>query len=213
MIKFRWKSLVLVVAAFAIGAGAYLALGASPEKVVPRPPVDPEWKPLEARVHDLALADARWSELAPWGAVPKPPEAPPPPPPPPPMAVGIVKTPRGQEAIFMIHDAGEIRVAPGGRLPDGGRLLRIAGFRITWIDAKGMKQEREMFTAFKPASTPGESGTGKTPTVPAMAPAQSFPRPSGPSTQLPQTTMPSPPPMTTRQPPGLVVPQPPGTKN
>ena len=188
MIKFRWKSLLLVVAAFAVGAGAYLALGASPEKVVPRPPVDPEWKPLEARVPDLALADARWSELAPWGAVPKPAEAPPPPPPPP-MAVGIVKTPRGPEAIFMIHDAGEIRVAPGGRLPDGGRLLRIAGFRITWIDGKGLKQEREMFTAFKPASVSDESRAGQTATDPAPSETKRSRR----STPPPQTTLPKPP--------------------
>lgn len=206
MIKFRWKSLVLVVAAFAIGAGAYLALGASPEKVVPRPPVDPEWKPLEARVHDLALADARWSELAPWGAVPKPPEAPPPPPPPPPMAVGIVKTPRGQEAIFMIHDAGEIRVAPGGSLPGGGRLLRISGFRITWIDAKGMKQEREMFAVFKPTSAPGESRVNG---AAATVPTPSFPRPSpGPSAQPSLTPTLDP----RLLPPGFVLPQPAGSQ-
>ncbi len=206
MIKFSWKSLVIVVAAFGIGAGAYLALGASPEKVVPKPPVDPEWKPVEARVQDLALADARWSEFSPWGAVPKPVEAPPPPPPPPPMAVGIVKTPRGPQAIFMIHDAGEIRVAPGGSLPGGGRLLRIAGFRITWIDAKGLKQEREMFTAFKPASAPDESRTDQAATIPAPSEAR---RPRR-STQAPQTTMPSPPP-TNPLTPGLALPKPPGT--
>lgn len=231
MIKFTWKSLLLVAAAFGAGAGAYLALGASPEKVVPRPPVDPEWKPVEARVPDLALADARWSEHSPWGAVPKPVEAPPPPPPPPPMAVGIVKTPRGPEAIFTVHDAGEIRVAPGGRLPGGGRLLRIAGFRITWIDAKGMKQEREMFTVFKPTSAPGESPVSGAATVPApslsssappfsSSPASSSSRPSGRSsgrppgrsTQPSQTTRPDQQPVTTQRPPGLVLPQPPGSQ-
>lgn len=167
MIKFPLKSLVIIAAAFAVGAGAYLALGASPEKVVPRPPVDSEWKPVEARVQDQALADARWSEHSPWGAVPKPPEAPPPPPPPPPMAVGIVKTARGQEAIFTVHDAGEIRVAPGDYLPGGGRLLRISGLRITWVDAKGQKQEREMFAVFKPTSAPGEPQASGAATVPA----------------------------------------------
>ena len=57
MTRFPWKSVVVVVAAFGIGAGAYFALGASPEKVVPRPLVDPEWKPVQARVQDLAQAD------------------------------------------------------------------------------------------------------------------------------------------------------------
>ena len=205
MIKFSWKSLVIVVAAFGVGVGAYFALGASPAKVVPKLPADPEWKPVEASVQDLVLADARWSEHSPWGAAPKPPEMPPPPPPPPPVAVGIVKTPRGPEAIFMIHDAGEIRVAPGGRLPDGGRLLRISGFRITWVDAKGLKQEREMFTVFKPTSAPGESPVNGT----APVPAPSLPRPSpGPSTQPPLPTTIDP----RLLPPGLVPPQPPGTK-
>ena len=203
MIRFPWKSLAVVVVAFGVGAGAYFAFGASPVKVVPRPPVDPEWKPVQASVQDLALADARWNELSPWGAVPKPAEAPPPPPPPPPMAVGIVKTSRGPEAIFMVHDAGEIRVAPGGSLPGGGRLLRIAGFRITWVDAKGMKQEREMFTAFKPASTPGESQANGS--APAVAP--SFTRPSVPSTQPSQT-----PPGQLLLPPGFTMPQAPGSQ-
>ena len=222
MIKFSWKSLVIVVAAFAIGVGAYFAFGASPAKVVPRPLVDPEWKPAEARVQDLALADARWSEHSPWGAVPKPAEMPPPPAPPPPMAVGIVKTPRGQEAIFMIHDAGEIRVAPGGSLPGGGRLLRISGFRITWIDDKGMKQEREMFAVFKPTSAPGESPVNGAAIVPApslsrppgRSSSRSADRSAGRSTQPSQTPMPGqiPVPGQLNLPQGFVLPQPTGSQ-
>lgn len=203
MIRFSWKSVVVVAAAFGIGAGAYFALGASPEKVVPRPPVDPEWKPVQARVQDLALADARWSEHSPWGAVPKPAEAAPAPPPPPPMAVGIARGPRGPEAIFMVHDAGEIRVSPGGRLPDGGRLLRINGLQITWVDGKGLKQEREMFAVFKPTSAPGQSQANGS----ATGAAPSFTRPSVPSAQ-PSLT----PPGQLLLPPGFTMPQSPGSQ-
>ena len=165
-----WKNLALIVLAFGVGVAGYALFGASPDKLVPPSPGDVEWKPVQAWVPDLAVADERWSELAPWGAVPKPAEALLPPPPPPPVAVGIAKGARGPEAIFMISGAGELRLPPGGRLPDGGRVLRISGMRVTWVDGKGLKQEREMFMAFRPTSAPaGPATLGHASPAPNMA--------------------------------------------
>ena len=39
----------------------------------------------------------------------------------------------------------EFRLRLGDRLPEGGRLLRIQGLRVHWIDRDNKKQQREMF--------------------------------------------------------------------
>ena len=193
-----WKNLAVIVAAFGVGVAGYALFGASPDKLVPPSPGDVEWKPVQARVPDLAAADERWSELAPWGAMPKPVEAPRPPPPPPPVAVGIAKGARGPEAIFMISGAGELRIPPGGRLPDGGRLLRISGMRVTWVDGKGQKQEREMFMAFRPTSAPSDSSSspGRTASPASNAPLapQQMPSPPSGARASPHPGRPPPPP-------------------
>ena len=187
-----WKNLAVIVVAFGLGVAGYALFGASPDKLVPESPGDVEWKPVQAWAPDLAAADQRWKELAPWGAAPKPAEPLPPPPPIPPMAVGIAKGARGPEAIFMLDGAGEVRLPPGGRLPGGGRVLRISGLNVTWLDAKGVKQEREMFAVFRPtasASAMPASGSSATAGTPASMPQASIqppvsqPQPSGASPQ------------------------------
>lgn len=173
-----WKNLAVILVAFGVGVAGYVLFGASPDKLVPPSPGDVEWKPVQAWIPDLVSADERWSQLAPWGAMPKLAEALAPPPPPPPVAVGIAKGARGPEAIFMISGAGELRIPPGGRLPDGGRLLRISGMRVTWMDGKGQKQEREMFMAFRPTSAPNASaaaGNVASPTQNMSAPPPHMP--------------------------------------
>lgn len=171
-----WKNLAIIVVAFGAGVAGYSFFGASPDKLVAPPLREVEWKPVQATLPDLAAADDRWVELAPWGAVPKPVEAMEAPPPPPPVAVGIAKGARGPEAIFMISGAGELRLPPGGRLPDGGRVLSISGMRVTWVDGKGLKQEREMFMAFRPMSAPGDSGSAARVSSPAPKNAPSSPQ-------------------------------------
>lgn len=138
------RALAMVAAAFGVGVIAYLAFGASPATVVSTPPAEVDWHPLDARVPDLSAADADWEKYAPWGAPPKP-VVESEPLPIPPKPVGVTRGDRGPEAIFMIDGAGELRLAPGGQLPDGGRVLQVSGLRVSWVDGNGQQHEREMF--------------------------------------------------------------------
>ncbi|WP_411834122.1 hypothetical protein [Pseudoxanthomonas mexicana] len=140
-----WRDVLIVVAALLLGGGGCLLLGASPAAVVPTALAEPEWVAPSIRSPDLAAEDAVWEARAPWGAVPKPVEAPPPPPPPPPVPVGIVRGAHGAEAIFLIHGSGELRIRIGGQLPDGGRLLGISGMQVAWVDGEGQRHRRRLF--------------------------------------------------------------------
>ncbi len=157
------RALAIVAAAFGVGVIAYLAFGASPATVVPAPPAEVDWHPLDARVPDLSVADASWEKYTPWGAPPKPTvEAEPPPVPP--IPVGVTRGEKGPEAIFMIAGAGELRLPPGGQLPDGGRVVQVSGLRVSWVDGNGQQHEREMFQpapagSISAASTPRSAGT------------------------------------------------------
>ena len=147
--KLVWTRLPLramALVSMALGAGvlAYLAFGASPKAVIPDPPTPVDWRPVDAHVPDFATTDAQWAQYAPWGAPPAAVvEAEPVPVPP--MPVGVTRGDRGLEAIFMIDGAGELRVGAGGLLPDGGRVLQVAGLRVSWTDGSGQRHEREMF--------------------------------------------------------------------
>lgn len=93
----------------------------------------------------LEPADRVWAERAPWGAPPPPPPTPEPPPPPRPAPVGIVAAGKGFHAIFVVPGSmGELRVRPGGRLPDGGRVLSVSRFRVVWRDGEGNRHEQEL---------------------------------------------------------------------
>lgn len=151
--KSLWRNLLVVAAAFSSGMAAYQALGSSPAAAAPAASGAVKWNQPGASAPDLKQADATWDERAPWGAPPQPVA---PPPPPVPVPVGIIKVARGHEAIFMIAGAGELRLRPGGRLPDGGRLLRISGLRVTWVDGAGQQHQREMFgDPLQPPAAPG----------------------------------------------------------
>ncbi len=139
------RHLSLVLVAFGLGAAASLAFGPAPDEALPAAASDIGWDKGEDAGPALALADTRWEARTPWGAPPKPPVPATPPPPPPPMPVGVTRSGRGAEAIFLVHGTGELRVAPGGPLPDGGRLLRISGLRVEWRDGEGREHKRELF--------------------------------------------------------------------
>ena len=137
------RTLVFAVAAFALGGLVNLLLGPSPGAATPQPQAEAEWRLRGAEVPDMAALDAGWETRAPWGAAPKPVEAAAAPPPPPPAPVGIVRGRQGrQEVIFLAADVGTVRVAPGESLPDGGRLLRVSGMRVTWVDGDAQEQQR-----------------------------------------------------------------------
>ncbi len=141
----RWQNGAMIAMAFVLGALAYLLLGQSPGTVEPEPFSEVEWRLLADPTPDLSASDARWQQSAPWGAAPVAlvQEAPPAPPV---VPVGISRERGRSVAIFMIPGAGEVRVAPGGLLPDGGQVHSVSGLRVVWTDRDGQRQQREMFT-------------------------------------------------------------------
>ncbi|TDK29981.1 hypothetical protein [Luteimonas terrae] len=128
-----------------LGALACLLVGNSPASVKPREDPGLVWDTIRMRLPDLAVVDAAWETRAPWGAAPRPVEPPPPPPPPPPTPVGIAGRGRNLQAIFMIHGEGGVRVPVGGKLPDGGQVLRIHGMQVDWVDGEGERHQRRLF--------------------------------------------------------------------
>lgn len=148
----------IVAGACVLGALASLLFGTSPAAVTPQRNADVEWAPVGMRVPDFERVDAVWVARAPWGALPvpvEPEEPPPPPPPPPPVPVGVVGSGRAVQAIFMVHGEGGVRVPIGGRLPDGGQLVRVSGMKVDWVDGDGQPRERRLFLDPMQAQTPG----------------------------------------------------------
>ena len=170
----------LLGGALLLGGLANLLFGASPGKVKPLAAVDQDWQPVAMRVPDLVALDPVWEARAPWGALPKPAEPPPPPPPPPPAPVGIVGTGSAKQAIFMIHDAGELRVGAGGMLPDGGQVLEVLARKVVWTDGAGVRQERRMFV--EPVDLPA----GALPTLPQESSTPPGDAPPGPGNRPPR---------------------------
>lgn len=169
------RVVALAAGAFAIGGLGNLLLGHSPEASVPQLQPEAGWAVPAPDVPDLVVLDKGWEARAPWGARPKPPEVAPPPPPPPAAPVGIVRGPKGrQEVIFLAADVGTVRVAPGESLPGGGRLLRVSGMRVTWLDRDGKEQQREMFIDPPPVLPIAAGGA-------AMGAAMAMPAASAPT--------------------------------
>ena len=151
---------LLIAGVFALGAALNLAVGPAPRQTQAQQVVDAPWELPAPRRPDIEVLDAEWARHAPWGSAPKPPEVAPPPPPPPPAPVGIVRGQKGrQEAIFLVAGEGTVRVAPGESLPGGGRLLRVAGMRVSWVDADGVEKEREMFIDPPPTLPTGRAAS------------------------------------------------------
>ena len=139
------RDLLLVVLAGALGAWAWRWMGPTPSEPARGHAANESWKLPGTAAPRLGTVDALWSRHGPWGRPPPPPEPPPPPPPPPaPHPVGILATPGGLKAVFLVPGGGEFPVRRGEKLPGGGRLVSITRFRITWIDRDGKKRQHEL---------------------------------------------------------------------
>ncbi len=134
------RHLLLAVASLAAGGLGFLALGSGPDPAAAATQPQAAWRlPIPPR-GNLAAADAVWKKRAPWGAPPsteteKPPVW---------LPAGIVGVGSTAYAVFVATGEPEVRIRPGGRLPDGGKVLQISRSRLSWIDAQGAKHEREM---------------------------------------------------------------------
>lgn len=148
-------ALGLLLAAL-LGAGANRLLVAVPAPVENKPLAEAPWM-LSAVPHwDGGAVDAAWAEAAPWGAAPKPAAeaaaavaAPPQP-----ELVGVIKHGAAYRAVFSIAGAGQLALAPGTTLPGGGRVLSVQGLRVVWVDADGIRHQREIFNTYQEESAP-----------------------------------------------------------
>ena len=144
----RWAAAAL--AALLLGALLQLALGNGPPAGSDQPPVLPVWVLPRAQGADLAALEARGQARGPWGRGPQPAQAAEAAPPsPPPVPVGIARAKGGFRAIFRLPQGGDLRLAAGEALPDGGRVLRVTARDVEWVDAQGMPQRHEMFNSYR----------------------------------------------------------------
>lgn len=150
------KGVIAVLAAFSAGIAGYALFAPGPDRLVAGRSAIESWSLPGVKAYTTASLAAEWRRLTPWGAPPPPP---PPPAPPPLVPVGVVKAVAGYEAIFLVPGGGELRVRPGARLPDGGRLLQVRESTIVWRNAKGERQERALLSGPPPPPPPPPPNT------------------------------------------------------
>ena len=158
--KVIWRNTLLVAGAFMAGGIGGALYDDGPAAVpTPRVPVE-QWSLPVGQVAGFAKADAAWKQQSPWSVTAPPPVVGTPPPPPPFVPVGLMRTQRSYEAIFIRPGTDEeVRVRPGGRLPDGSRFLSAHRMEVRWIDSDGRRQARKLFSdplvqAAPPVATP-----------------------------------------------------------
>lgn len=133
--------------------------GSGPDSQSPEAPALPAWELPQAKVVDFVGVDARWEARPPWSLPPRMAEvAPIADEAPPPVPVGIARGRQGFEAIFKVPGAGDLRLAVGGTLPDGGRVLGVSSRLVEWVDGKGREQQHEMFNSYRVQDEPATAG-------------------------------------------------------
>jgi len=108
------RRILLVLAALALGAAAFLAFGHKPGAGATQAAGGVDWSLPSPAAVELAAADEVWMSRAPWGALPRPTNAEPQPPPPP-VPVGIVASGGKFRALFVVPVVR--RPAPGRATP------------------------------------------------------------------------------------------------
>lgn len=154
------RLLLLLLTGVLVGVTANVGLQPA-QPPVPVQEIDDtaDWTAGTLAVAELAPGldvEAVWQSLAPWGSPPPPPSttAEAEPEPPAPRLIGVVRSGRAYRAVFMIEGAGQLILAPGARLPGGGRVLSVAGLRVSWIDAKGQRHNRQVFDTYQEVVQP-----------------------------------------------------------
>lgn len=156
--------------ALALGAAANFAFVDVPGRAVaPRAGAE-DWTLPQSPRPPLATVEATWEKSPPW---------PQPPPPqevaagaaealevPAPVPVGVARSRNGARAVFTVAGAGTVLLRAGEPLPGGGRVLRVSGLSVEWLDAKGERQQREMFNSYQiqEEAAPAPAPASKPPT-------------------------------------------------
>ena len=139
--------------ALALGAAANFAFVDVPgQSVAPRAGGEGWTLPQSPRPAP-AMVEAAWEKSPPWPQPPPPQEvaagAAEAPEVPPPVPVGVARSRNGARAAFSVAGAGTVLLRAGEPLPGGGRVLRVSGLSVEWLDAKGERQQREMFNSYQ----------------------------------------------------------------
>lgn len=145
------KSSIIVFIGLVIGICSSLLFGAAPSNVSADVSADGEWGPAWSPPLMLQAVDAQWDTLSPWGKLPVPAaaESAQPLALPPAVPVGVVRDGKRHVAIFQVNGNGVMRASTGDALPDGARVLQVGAGRIVWLDAKGKRQQRDIFNNFQ----------------------------------------------------------------
>ena len=194
--KVFWRSTLLVVGAFMAGGIGAAIYDDRPATVpTPRVPVE-QWSLPDNPNAGFAKADAAWKRQSPWSVVVAPVVVAASPPPASLVPVGLVRTRRSYQAIFIRPGTDEeVHVGPGGRLPGGGRFLDAHRMQVRWIDSDGRRQARKLlFDPLVQAQSPGVTTSKPMPPPFVPSPAESsptVPSPTVPSVPLPPGARPS----------------------
>ena len=137
------RSLLLLLSAVAIGAAAFLAFGHKPGAGTAQGAAGVDWTLPSPAAVELAAADEVWMSRAPWGAPARSADAEPAPPPAP-VPVGVVASGKQLRAVFVVPGGPETRAGAGDALPDGGRVLKVSRFHVSWVDGQGTQHEQEL---------------------------------------------------------------------
>jgi hypothetical protein len=133
----------LVPLALLLGGGAFVLLGDGPGSQAGAHQGGGGWSLPAAPSRELAGPDGVWASRAPWGR-PEAERTEAAPPPPPWRPVGVVANGRTFRAVFVTPGNPETVAGAGDKLPDGGRVLAVSRFHVTWTDGQGNKREQEL---------------------------------------------------------------------
>ena len=139
--------------ALAVGVVANFAFVDVPGQTAPSPAQAEIWALPQSTRPAPAVVEPAWEKNPPWplpapaqevaASVAEVPETPAP------VPVGVARGRSGARAVFSVAGAGTVQLRPGQPLPGGGRVLRVSGLSVEWLDAKGQRQQREMFNSYQ----------------------------------------------------------------
>lgn len=149
----QWRRALPVAVPLLVGALGYLLLGNGPRSTATKATTQAPWALPAADAPDMAAAEALWTTRPPWGAAvaaqtaeaPVPTAAP----------LGVVMTRDGFRAVFALPGAIPFMVRPGDPLPGGGSVTEVSRAKVSWTDAAGTTQQRELLTDPAPPRSPG----------------------------------------------------------
>ena len=201
--KVIWRNTLLVAGAFMAGGIGGALYDDGPAAVpTPRVPVE-QWSLPVGQVAGFAKADAAWKQQSPWSVTAPPPVVVTPPPPPPFVPVGLMRTRRSYQAIFIRPGTGEeVHVGPGESLPGGGRFLSAYRMQVRWIDSDGRRQTRKLlFDPLVQATASGVIPSDPMPSRPMQSRGTMPPQLPSSLTMLPPGSPTVPPPRPPNAPP------------